>query len=35
VADQALAESGDLQGMGGSDDELYEGRQAPIVRHVI
>jgi uncharacterized membrane protein len=35
VADQALAESGDLQGMGGSDDELYEGRQTPTVRHVI
>jgi uncharacterized membrane protein len=35
VADQALAESGDLQGIGGSDDELYEGRQTPLVRHVI
>jgi len=35
IDDQALAESGDLQGIGGSDDELYEERQAPIVRHVI
>jgi uncharacterized membrane protein len=34
--DQALAEAGDLQGIGGSDDdEVYEDRDAPTVRPMI
>jgi uncharacterized membrane protein len=33
--DQALAEAGDLQGIGGSDDELYEEAKTPTTRHVI
>ena len=32
--DQRLAESGDLQGMGGSDDEPYEESQAAMARSV-
>jgi uncharacterized membrane protein len=32
--DQMLAESGDLQGMGGSDDELYEEDESAAARRI-
>ncbi|HEX3145067.1 MAG TPA: DUF2254 domain-containing protein [Pyrinomonadaceae bacterium] len=35
VDDQVLAEAGDLQGIGGSDDELYEGDQTALTRRAI